>query len=150
MTTIRQQILDAVGTALGNISGVETSERLIKDWAAVNGSERTWVGYMPRKATIEHHCFDSMTVTLPIMIYAHVAGSDTDARDNALLDLQDQILATMLATPQWGIGCVIDTLAIEDESDIGDPDTASSNAGGVSGTMVGIFNISYERTTAAQ
>jgi hypothetical protein len=152
--TDRETILDRFGALLATITvangyktTVVTVERLIKDWTGVSASQRPWIGYMPRQATYEHNSFNSMHVTLPVMVYAHVSAATVAARDTAVLKLHDDILAAIMSDPTMNQNA-IDTTVVLDESDIGDPDTI--DMGGVGGTLTLTFNVLYERTTTVQ
>jgi len=138
-----QTVFEGITVANGYKSDTETVERLIRDWHNAHEGWKLWLGYMPQTQRFKHHAFNSMRVTMPLMIVAHVSGSTKDEATAAITNIEDDIIAALMDDPTRG-GYATLTHIISQRDDIGDPDTMDSTGAG--GTLEIIAEVVYHRT----
>jgi len=136
-------VLETITVANGYRTNVELVEKVIRDWQDTGSGSRPWIGFMPQVQLFEAHSFGNLRVTLPILIAAHIVAATEDLADDALTDLEDDIVdALSLDTTRGGNATF--TRLISQQDDIGDPDSTDHNGAG--GTLVIKINVVYHRS----
>ena len=132
--------LEAVSTASGFKSTVNTVEVLAKTWLQTSEGVRPWLGIVPQQTDYQHLPGDLVRSKLRIDIIGHVANGTYEQKRERLANLLDDMFAALNADTTRDNNAVSTTI-VQSETDEGAPDSE--------GTIVVSIDVVYMRTTGS-
>lgn len=153
--TNRQLILDDLNTVLSALVGDETAlvelgkvERCLRAWDDPKINPLPWVGFCSTRAAYTHEPFGHMVAVMEVDVWGHIAAlaaDDLEDRTDKASDLEDMLIAVIMADPTRG-GNAISTTLKDSYSDDGHPDY--DEPGNNVFTVTQRWEVKYLRTTA--
>lgn len=111
--------LTAITVVNGFKTTVVTSESKLRSRDEVVGDERPYTGFGPGRSTYEN-LMGHMRVTMPWTVVGYVQEDDEIIASAAINDLEDDIIAAVMADPTLG-GFATFTKIVDDLTDEADP-----------------------------
>ena len=138
--------LEAVSTANGFKTDVDTVEPFLRSRDEVKPGERPYLAFGADRETYEHYCFGTMRVQMPFTVVGYITQNDWTAASAAINNLRDDVIAAIMADPTLG-GNATQVLLLEDLTDEADPNRGDIPADG--GAVVLNFRVTYYRDTSS-